>query len=127
MGSEQVAVWTSPDGVTWSRVPDDPTVFGEPGNQSGTGMRSVAVVGDGLVAIGAKGGAAAVWTSHDGSTWIDVTEGFDLTDSSVMIEVIAGGPGAVILGEELLEDYTDSRPPLIETVMWIGGPGEPVS
>jgi hypothetical protein len=127
MESEQVAVWTSPDGVAWTRIPDDPAVFGEPSNQSGTGMKSVAVVGDDLVAIGAKGGAAAVWTSQDGSTWIDITEDFDLTASSVMIEVIAAGRGAIILGEELLEDYTDSRPPLIEAVMWVGSPSEPTS
>ena len=39
-------VWTSVDGITWSRVPHDEAVFG------GAEMYSVTVGGGGLVAVG---------------------------------------------------------------------------
>ena len=78
------AVWTSPDGVTWSRVPHDETVFGGPGIWR---MRSVAAGGPGLVAVGAGGAigeeAARVWTSEDGATWLGVAPD----------EAVFGGPG----------------------------------
>ena len=43
------AVWTSPDGFTWSRVPHDEAVFGGAGEQK---MVSVTGGGLGLVAVG---------------------------------------------------------------------------
>jgi hypothetical protein len=114
------AVWTSPDGLTWSRVPHEEPVFGGPGEQQ---MNSVTVGGPGLVAVGSseeeKAGPddaadepanvnhdAAVWTSPDGLTWSRVphdeavfavsnTEG-DLTE--IMLSVTAGGPGLVAVG-----------------------------
>ena len=43
------AVWTSPDGVIWFRVPHDEAVFGGEGSQ---GMNSVTAGGPGLVAVG---------------------------------------------------------------------------
>ena len=49
---QEAAVWTSPDGITWSRVPHDETVFGGDGIQH---MTSVTVGGPGLVAVGADG------------------------------------------------------------------------
>jgi hypothetical protein len=42
----EAVVWTSVDGLTWSRVPADEAVFG------GTGMYGVTVTGAGLVAVG---------------------------------------------------------------------------
>jgi hypothetical protein len=69
-GDIDAAVWTSPDGVTWSRVPHDESIFGGPGFQE---ILSVAVGGPGLVAVGLDeaGGDrdAVVWTSPDGITW----------------------------------------------------------
>ena len=69
-GNEGAMVWTSPDGVTWSRVVHNEVVFGGSGSQ---GMRSVATGVAGLVAAGfdQSGGDqdAAVWTSPDGITW----------------------------------------------------------
>jgi hypothetical protein len=114
------AVWTSPDGLTWSRVPHDEAVFGGPGRQQ---MNSVTVGGPGLVAVGSseeeKVGPedaadesafvnhdAAVWTSPDGMTWsrvphdeavFGVSNGRgDLTE--VMLSVTVGGPGLVAVG-----------------------------
>jgi hypothetical protein len=60
------AVWTSTDGVTWSRVPPQPEVLGGPGWQA---MGTVATGGPGLVAVGDSGQGLTVWTSTDGSTW----------------------------------------------------------
>ena len=62
----RAAVWTSPDGVTWSRVPHDEQVFGGPEDQV---MWSVTTGGPGVVAVGYAGSLsgdsaqAAVWTS----------------------------------------------------------------
>ena len=69
------AVWTSADGLTWSRVPHDEALLGGPGHQE---MRDVVAVGSGLVAVGVDesqdGEVAAVWTSVDGLTWSRVPD-----------------------------------------------------
>jgi hypothetical protein len=95
-GSQDAAVWTSVDGITWSRVPNDESVFGGQHDQT---MSSVAVGGPGLVAVGADSfldvdrgqltgyddsiSVAAVWTSVDGLTWTRVPHD----------ETILGGEG----------------------------------
>jgi hypothetical protein len=103
-------VWTSVDGITWSRVPRDDSVFGGPGDQE---PASVTVGGPGLVAVGmegycecsvsdsANGYVPVVWTSADGITWSRVPydeavfgDHFQLTVTSVT----AGGPGLVAVG-----------------------------
>jgi hypothetical protein len=96
------AVWTSADGLTWSRVPDDDEVFG------GAGIRDVTAGGPGLVAVGsfadeAAGVAqrAAVWTSVDGLTWSRVPHDeamFGGGDEQRMTAVAVGGPGLVAVG-----------------------------
>ena len=67
------AVWTSVDGITWTRVPHDDAVFG------GAAMVSVTAGGPGLVAVGwgdhTQGGNivdAVAFTSVDGITWTRV-------------------------------------------------------
>ena len=55
-------VWTSPDGVTWTEVPQDPDVFGSADDKQM--MSAVTAVGRDLVAVG-----TSVWTSPDGITW----------------------------------------------------------
>jgi hypothetical protein len=64
-------VWTSMDGLTWSRVPHDESVFGGDGDQ---GMFDVVVGGPGLVAVGENDLGAPVWTSVDGITWARVPD-----------------------------------------------------
>jgi hypothetical protein len=97
-------VWTSVDGITWSRVPHDEAVFGGRSDQQ---MTSVTVGGPGLVAVGwdLVGGDAdaAVWTSPDGVTWSRVPhdeEVFGGGSHQAMWHVTAGGPGLVAVGED---------------------------
>jgi hypothetical protein len=98
------AIWTSPDGMTWSRVPHDETVFGGPDTQR---MLSVIAGGPGLVVVGADGSFgerdwdAAVWTSVDGITWSRVPHDevvFGGEESKAMTSVTVGGPGLVAVG-----------------------------
>ncbi|MDJ0498355.1 MAG: hypothetical protein QNJ89_11020 [Acidimicrobiia bacterium] len=123
VGSHQelATVWTSQDGVTWTRSPDDPELFGTPPDMWYSDIRRVATVGDELIAIGWRGGPAAVWTSPDGLAWSDITNEIDpghdeLVMDSMMMDVLAGDSAVVILG-------SDSEPR--EIVMWIGSPSEP--
>jgi len=104
-GDGDAAVWTSRDGLSWSRLPHDESIFGGPGRQV---VYSVVVGGPGLVAVGSdcSGGDwgdcdAAVWTSRDGLIWSRVPH-----DGAVlggpgwqqMLSVMAWGPGLVAVG-----------------------------
>jgi hypothetical protein len=97
----RAAVWTSPDGITWSRVRSDETVFGK-----NTAMKSVTIGGPGLVAVGrdwSDGASAAVWTSTDAITWSRVPDDeavFASPDQYEMDDVIAAGPGLIAVGSE---------------------------
>jgi hypothetical protein len=77
-------VWTSPDGITWSRVPDDEAVF--PGLME---IESVTAGGPGLVAVGYDSAeeSGAVWTSPNGITWSRVPND----------EAVFGGEGRQLL------------------------------
>ncbi len=97
------AVWTSVDGVTWSRVPDDDAVFSSGGNPV---MLSVTTGGPGLVAVGAdfwppEHRRTAVWTSPDGTRWTRVPD--DVTVRGALTSVTAGGPGLVAVGIDATE------------------------
>ncbi|MEE8492106.1 MAG: hypothetical protein V3S60_10715 [Acidimicrobiia bacterium] len=92
-GEGSAAVWTSPDGAIWTRVPHDAALFG------GADMESITVGGPGLVAVGEDAdGDAVVWTSADGVTWSRVFhhEGGGATMNSVTV----GGPGLVAVGSD---------------------------
>ena len=101
---QDAAVWTSSDGITWSRIPHDEAVFGGEGRQE---MVSVAAAGPGLVAVGSDwtgaGQDAAVWTSPDGITWSRIPHNvavFGGTGSQSMSSVTAAGPGLVAVGSD---------------------------
>jgi hypothetical protein len=104
VGDTDAAVWTSPDGLTWSRVPHDDAVFGGPEAQ----LMYSAVAGDmGLVVVGldASGGDGdgAVWTSLDGLTWSRVPhneQALGGSDHQIMNHVALGGPGLVAVGTD---------------------------
>jgi len=88
-------VWTSPDGIAWSRVPHDEAVFGGEANEVG---------GPGFVAVGSDevegDGWAVVWTSPDGMTWSRVPHDEAVFGNSGMSAVTAGGPGLVAVGDD---------------------------
>jgi hypothetical protein len=114
------AVWTSPDGLTWTRVPHDEAVFGGAGNQE---MLGVVAGGPGLVAVGrddsGEAGDAAVWASADGLTWTRVPEVtiFGGPLHQEMRGVTAGGPGLVAVGLERNPDGGAQQ-----AVVWLGRP-----
>jgi hypothetical protein len=99
------AVWTSVDGVTWSRVTHDEAIFGA---YPSVIMNSVTAGGPGLVAVGAAWRTgrlvAEVWTSVDGHTWAPVSHvplgpnPVAFGNISEMTSVTAGGPGLVAAG-----------------------------
>jgi hypothetical protein len=111
--SSDAAVWTSPDGVTWTRVPDDGSVFGGPLSQV---IFSVRAVPGGVVAVGADGNetAAAVWTSPDGTTWTRVPNNDGVFgDSGKPLEVdpwvqaedvVAADSGLIVVGWDSVDD-----------------------
>jgi hypothetical protein len=101
-GDKDAVVWTSVDGIAWSRVAHDEQAFGGAGTQQ---MRSVTAGGPGLVGVGydESGGDAdaAVWTSADGITWTRVPHDEELfggEETQQMWSVTAGGPGLVAVG-----------------------------
>ena len=96
------AVWTSVDGLEWSRVPHDEAIFGGPGEQR---MISVTVGGPGLVAVGSALAydEPAIWTSVDGWNWARVPYELDVESTASwwegpMLSVTAAGPGLVAVG-----------------------------
>jgi hypothetical protein len=106
-GGAAAAVWTSVDGLTWTRVPHDREIFGS-STALGFGMNSVTAGGPGLVAVGAWGEQptvidAKVWTSVDGLTWTRVPHDeavFGGEGAQIPWSVTAGGPGLVAVGED---------------------------
>ena len=67
-GEQDAAVWTSPDGITWFRVPHDEAVFGGVGDQMMFSVTAGSTLG--LVAVGLEGAGndfdAAVWVAATG-------------------------------------------------------------
>lgn len=107
-GEELAAVWSSIDGSNWVRAPHEDALDG-PGYQT---MNAVVAGGPGLVAVGVDGtdlgSVAAVWTSVDGAEWARVPNDESVFGASgvepplvSMLDVVAGGPGLVAIGEEI--------------------------
>jgi hypothetical protein len=101
-GDGDAAVWTSPDGLAWSRVPHDEAVFGGAGTQV---VYALAPAPAGLVAVGYDSsggdGDGAVWTSSDGLAWSRVPHDeavFGGADDQEIWDVSIGGPGRVAVG-----------------------------
>ena len=116
------AVWTSVDGIAWSRVAHDEAVFG------GAAMFSVTVGGPGLVAVGQTEGPrtdedAVVWTSVDGTTWTRVAHDemvFGGEGAQRMTSVTAGGPGLVAVG---WREYFHSEYVSLSAAVWTSPDG----
>jgi hypothetical protein len=116
-------VWTSVDGLTWSRVPHDETVFGGSDDQH---MWSVTAGGPGLVAVGTDGSDAAVWTSVDGFTWSRVPHDetvFGGGAEQSMFSVTVGGPGLVAVGwDGSDEDFDAAVWTSVDGITWFRVP-----
>jgi hypothetical protein len=99
-GGTDAAVWTSTDGVTWSRIPHDAAVFGGSGNE---GIRAIAAGPEGLVAVGYNHAYSegAVWTSIDGIEWSRAphnAELFGYPSFRSLEDVVAFNGGFVAVG-----------------------------
>jgi hypothetical protein len=104
----RAAVWTSPDGRTWTRVPHTAALdvggfIDTMEDPASGGMRDVAVGPEGLVAVGSVctatpvGCRPAVWTSPDGISWSRVT---DVPSTAGVLKAIASEVGIVAVGAE---------------------------
>ncbi len=109
------AVWTSVDGISWSRVTHDGEVF------NGGVMHSVTTAGPGLVAVGTSD-QAAVWASPDGYTWSRIPHDSAVFGSessyTAMNSVAAFGSGVVAVGIS-----SDFQVEDVKAVVWISPDG----
>jgi hypothetical protein len=94
-GTTTAVVWTSVDGVTWSRVAHDESVFGRDRT-----MHSVTAGGPGLVAVGETHmpSLAAVWVSDYGIIWIAVPHDSTVFGQANMYAVTATGSRLIAVG-----------------------------
>jgi hypothetical protein len=99
------AVWTSRDGVSWTRVPHDTATFGGSGDP--VGMTSVAAQDDRLIAVGWTIDGyyvyPTVWTSPDGALWTQVTRDeavFGSEEVRFAMSVTAWSEGLAVVGWE---------------------------
>jgi len=121
-GDRDAAVWTSADGLAWSRVPHDEAVFGGGASQ---GIEVVLVAGARLVGVGYDGSGgdfdAAVWTSVDGLAWSRVPHDEVVLggegDQEMWDAVVSGG-GVVAVGYEDLSATGDGR-----AAVWVSADG----
>ena len=95
------AVWTSTDGLTWSRI----DLLDEPAG----GMEYVTTWGPGLIAHAAARDSSGVWTSADGISWQQIPVFNDVEDGGPGL-VIAGGPGLVGVGGGWEAGYASTSP-----------------
>lgn len=117
-------VWTSVDGIAWSRVGDGDHVFSGAEEQDDQVMAAVVAAGPGLVAVGyewdrwfrpearfnARFGidvSAAVWVSEDGSTWTRVP------DSDGALGAMGGGSPDTPLAAYEMRSVTSWRGGLV--------------
>ena len=87
--SGTAAVWTSPDGITWTSVPRAVSSSGS--------LADVAANTSVFVAVGRDGTRAASWTSADGRTWSEAPVAPQLAAAS-MERVVWTGATFVALG-----------------------------
>ncbi len=114
-GEGDAAVWTSTDGLDWTRVPHDATVFGSDGKQ----LLSHVTAGDfGLFAAGSEGSPShpLFLVSPDGSSWTRI-EGPPLPPDEYwqVYDLVAGASRVLVIG---------ANPTDFKQEMWIGFPPE---
>jgi len=106
------AFWVSPDGLTWTRAPDSPTLHD---------LRVVAVTagGPGFVAVSQAGpadepGPVVILTSKDGLAWQRVADASMFHGSRVQSIAAVPGIGLVAVGQNLAGSIG---------VVWVSGDG----
>lgn len=101
---ERAAVWTSADGVDWTRVPDLP----DPDPEGLSGLSAVAAGGPGVVAVSAPGpfgvSEVVVLGSPDGLQWTELAGGDVVPRDGEVLAVTAAGPGLVAVGSDTSRD-----------------------
>ncbi len=112
-GDADAAVWVSPDGLTWTRIPHDESVFGGEADQLPTQfMISVAAFDGGLVAVGESSSAfeinAAMWTSPNGLSWTRVPPDESIFDDAVTLDVTAFDGGLAVAGIDVSDGDADA-------------------
>jgi hypothetical protein len=89
------ALWTSPDGTTWTRTPLDAAGFG-----FGNAIGAVTYGDNGYVAVGTDSlDATAIWTSPEGTTWTRVQ--LDSEATTWLRDVTYGSHGYVAVGDKV--------------------------
>ncbi len=94
-GPVDAAIWQSPDGRTWERIPTTDNALAD------SQIDAVAAFGDRIVAVGRAragdadpgDGAPIVWTSDDGRDWRRAPNGG--LDGGAQLD-LAGGPGGFV-------------------------------
>lgn len=87
--TQRAMVWTSTDGLSWTRV--------RSAALPGGGMNSVTATEGGFVAGGDSEGRAAFWTSPDGLTWARVPDpGFGAEGESISVVGVAAAGGTIV-------------------------------
>jgi hypothetical protein len=109
-------VWTSPDGLSWTRIPASTAL-------ASAAMTDVVLWHGTYVAVGRAGKSAAVWTSTDGTTWTRVPDiaafhtpkGTDSSIGASMASVAGGSDRLVAVGQVLSSGDT------ISALAWSSG------
>lgn len=99
-GTDAPVVWTSPDGLDWTRVPYDELAFGGEGYP---GLSDVIAWDGGLLAVGRQSGdpiaeKGGVWVSDDGIEWRRVETEPGVFDTHAPAKVYASPLGVVAVG-----------------------------
>jgi hypothetical protein len=90
------AIWTSQDGINWSRVLDDDLL----GDES-SGILGITAGGPGWVAVGSVDSDGGVWFSEDGLDWIQVNDDDLLAGDRIeatLYDVAAWNDGLIAVG-----------------------------
>jgi hypothetical protein len=105
----RAAVWTSSNGLTWTRLPENDDVFNGPWHQE---MSDIAFGPAGFVAVGSTEGddgmssVGAIWQSPDGFTWTRIAHDDNLFGEHTpdewlgVSDVVHGNNGYVAIGSE---------------------------
>jgi hypothetical protein len=92
-GHEIPTVWTSPDGLTWTRLPE-----GTPPSSGGNAaIQRMFAVPEGFLASGASDAGPRVWRSPDGKSWSAVSPPSSTTSAAQYVVAGAAGQKIVLL------------------------------